>query len=124
VAGFLSISKRSKMTLENEQEHCAASTSNRLAKTRIWRQNLSAQYKGDPRNLRAAEMLAQLSDDATRLSDEAWAELKQFYNWDCERWREAVSLTARRVGFQHGRTHFPYFVKHLVGVLSHSSVAA
>jgi hypothetical protein len=111
------------MTLENEQEHCAASTSNRLAKTCIWRENLSAQYKGDPRNLRAAEMLAQLSDDAARLSDDDWAALSPFYNWDCERWREAVSLTARRVGFQYGRTQFPNFIKHLVGVLSHSAAA-
>jgi len=111
------------MNLDNEKEHCAASTSNRLTKSGIWRESLSTQYPDDSRNSRAAESLAALAKEAAALTDETWAELKPFYNWDCFRWREAVNLTARRVGFQHGRTTFPLFVRNLIGVLTPSKAA-
>jgi len=111
------------MILEPEKQDCAESISHRLTKTRAWRENLSTQYPDDERNLRAAASLAELAKEAAALSDETWEELKPFYKFDCFLWREAVSLTARRVGFQYGRATFPFLVRNLIRVLSSSNAA-
>jgi hypothetical protein len=71
-SGYFHSSRKSKMIVENEKEHCAASTSNRLTKTRIWRENLSAQYPDDSRNPRAALMLAELANDAATRGVSKW----------------------------------------------------
>jgi hypothetical protein len=111
------------MNIENEKEHCASSTSNRLAKASIWREGLSVRYPQDQRNARAAESLAELAKAFADLPDSEWAELKPLYKLDCPRWQEAVSITAKRVGFQYGRT-LPIFVMNLIGLLSQPSIAA
>ena len=112
------------MILENEYDHCTSYTSKRLTKTQIWRESLAVRYPHDRRNRLAAESLAELATDFANLPYSDWVELKQYYKWDCQVWQEAVSITARRIGFQYGRT-LPIFVMNLVGALSiHSRVAA
>jgi hypothetical protein len=110
--------------IENEYEHCASFTSRRLTKTRLWRESLAVRYPEDKRNRLAADSLAELAKAFADLTQSDWLQLKPFYNWDCQRWQEAVSITSRRVGFQYGRT-LPIFIMNLVGALSlNSRVAA
>jgi hypothetical protein len=58
-------------------------------------------YPSDPRNARAAECLLKLASEANELSDADWSRLAPHASWANEHWREAISQTARAVGFQH-----------------------
>jgi hypothetical protein len=62
--------------------------------------------------------LRKLAADAPSLTDEAWSKLEPHFEWGSETFREAVSQTARQVGFHHKSKSFPFFVKNLVAVLS------
>jgi len=119
----MQINRTRKMILEPEKQDCAESISHRLIKTKVWRETLSAQYPDDPRNFRAIEALTILAKDATNLSDESWSLLKDQYDWDSGRWREAVSLAARQVGFRNRSSSFPHFLRTLIGALSLSNAA-
>ena len=103
--------------IENEKIDCVDSLIFGLNRTAVWRKKTSAQYPSDPRNGRAAECLAELATDASELSDDAWSQLKPHCGWASESWREAISQTARLVGFKHKIKDLPSFVKTLMGVL-------
>jgi hypothetical protein len=103
--------------IENEKLDCVDSLIFGLNRTAVWRKKMSAQYPSDPRNGRAAECLAELATDASELSDDAWSQLKPHCGWASESWREAISQTARLVGFKHKIKDLPSFVKTLMGVL-------
>jgi hypothetical protein len=109
---------------ENEKIDCVDALVFGLNRTAEWRKKMAVRYPADPRNARAAECLAKLASDATALSDGAWMQLQSHCGWANERWREAISQSARAVGFQHKIKDLPSFVAHLLDVLSQSSVAA
>jgi hypothetical protein len=103
--------------IENEKIDCIDSLIFGLNRTAHWRKKMAAQYPSDPRNGRAAECLAGLASDANALSDDAWLQLKPHCGWASEPWREAISQTARLVGFKHKVRDLPSFVTSLIGVL-------
>jgi hypothetical protein len=97
------------------------SLSGSLTRTANWRRGLDARYN-DPRNGRAADMLAQLASETKSLTDEAWGKLQSFYNWSSPTWSEAVSAASRQVGFRNINT-LSAFTETLVGILSEQSPA-
>jgi hypothetical protein len=102
---------------ENEKVDCIDSLIFGLNRTGQWRQKMAVKYPSDPRNGRAAESLAELASVANKLSDDAWSQLQPHCGWASEPWREAVSKTARLVGFQHKVKDLPSFVTTLIGAL-------
>jgi hypothetical protein len=109
---------------ENENKiDCIDSLIFGLSRTRDWRRNTAAKYPSDPRNGRAAECLSKLANEACQLSEADWSLLEPHFGWADECWREAVSQTARLVGFKHKIKDLPSFVKQLLDVLSQPVVA-
>jgi hypothetical protein len=85
---------------------------------------MQAKYPHDTRNGVADETLTRLADEASNLSDEAWQELSQFYNWSSGSWNDAVSLASRRVEFQCKVRTFSEYVNHLISILSEQNAEA
>jgi hypothetical protein len=79
---------------------------------------MAAKHPSDQRNTKAAACLLNLANEASQLSESQWSQLQPHFGWASERWREAISQTARAVGFQHKIKDLPSFVKHLLDVLS------
>jgi hypothetical protein len=105
------------MRTENEKVDCIDSLSFGIHRTKLWREKMLAKHPSDPRNGRAAECLAKLAIDAADLTDHEFSLLKPYCGWASEPWREAISQTARLVGFQKKIQDLPAFVNCLVGVL-------
>lgn len=86
----------------NDKNECVESITTTLDKTSAWRKSLAIRYPDDAaRNLRAAETLSRLAQEAASLTDEHFAALSPHFNWASERWPSAVNETARGVGFLH-----------------------
>jgi hypothetical protein len=114
---------KKKMNIENEeQDNCVQSITYGLTRTADWRDKVFNRYQ-DQRNLWASKALRKLADDAPNLTDEAWSKLEPHFEWGSEHFREAVSQTARQVGFKHKSKSFPFFVKNLVAALSQPTAA-
>jgi hypothetical protein len=107
--------------ITNSKQNCITDLSASLRRTASWRRELQNKFN-DPRNGRAAETLNKLAGETNGLTDEAWSELKQFYNWSSGTWSDAVSQASRHVEFRNVQA-FPDFVNRLVGILSPQSVA-
>ena len=103
--------------IENEKIDCTDTLTFGLHRTALWRKKMATLYASDSRNGRAAECLAELATRSNELSDEAWLQLKPHCGWASESWREAISKTARMVGFQKKIQDLPTFVEALIGVL-------
>ncbi|MDH2350869.1 hypothetical protein QCM80_09335 [Bradyrhizobium sp. SSUT112] len=109
----------------NDKQDCIESVTKVLERTSVWRKSLVARWPDDPRNARAAARLDQLAADATNMTDDQWTELKSYYGWASESWRDSLNQTARQVGFHHRSGALDYFIKALVQNLSVSkSIAA
>jgi hypothetical protein len=89
------------MNIENEKIDCTDALTFGLNRTAQWREKMAVRYPSDPRNARAAECLLKLASEANELSDADWSRLAPHASWANEHWREAISQTARAVGFQH-----------------------
>jgi hypothetical protein len=109
---------------ENNKTDCIDSIKFGTRRTRQWRTRCAVKHSLDPRNAKAADYLDRLSDKANQLTDADWLRLQPHFNWTSERWREAISQTARAVGFTSTINDFPSFVEHLVGLLSQPQVNA
>ena len=107
--------------IANSKLNCITDLSASLRRTAGWRRELQKKYS-DHRNQRAAETLDKLAGETNDLTDEAWEELRKFYNWASGTWSDAVSQASRHVEFRSVRT-FPDFVNRLVDILSPQSVA-
>jgi hypothetical protein len=104
---------------ENENKiDCIDSLIFGLNRTAEWRKKMAVRHPSDNRNTRANSFLLKLANEAGQLSDEDWRLIQPHYGWASERFREAVSHTARLVGFQHRITGLHSFVTHLLEVLS------
>ena len=88
------------MIFENEKVDCIDAIAFGLTRTSDWRQRMATKYPGDPRNLRAAECLSKLAAEAAALTEEDWLQLKPHAGWASETFRDAITQTARAVGFQ------------------------
>jgi hypothetical protein len=110
------------MIIEKEKSDCIESLFTGLTKASRWRLKLVDQYT-DPRNATASEKLAKLADEAPSLSNEYWEVLKPHFHSSPTRWREALSLATRQVGFLYKKTSFPFFVRNLIRLLSESAAA-
>src|SRR5713226_8132291 len=108
--------------IANSKLNCITDLSASLRRTASWRRELQKKYR-DHRNQRDAETLDKLAGETNDLTDEAWLELKPYYNWAYGTWSEAVSVSAQHVEFRIVRT-FPDFVNRLVDIVSQDSVAA
>ncbi len=108
--------------IANSKLNCITDLSASLRRTAGWRRELQKKYS-DHRNQRAAETLDKLAGETNDLTDEAWLELKPYYNWASGTWSDAVSTASRHVEFRNIKT-FPDFVNRLVDILSQDSVAA
>ena len=112
------------MNIENEEQgNCAQSIGYGLTRTADWRDKVFARYH-DQRNVWASNALRKLAADAPDLPTESWEKLEPHFEWGSERFREAVSQTARQVGFQHKSKSFPFFVKNLVATLSAAELSS
>jgi hypothetical protein len=85
---------------------------------------MATRYPSDPRNARAAQCLAKLATEATGLADVDWLRLQPHAGWASERFREAISMAARQVGFTNKIRDFPSFVSCLLDVLSQPAVVS
>lgn len=111
--------------LENEKTDCIDALTFGLNRTRDWRRKLVTKFPGDPRNVRAVDCLTKLAADAAALTDDDWLKLKPHAGWASEHFREAISESARAVGFQKKIINLHSYVQHLMDVLSKSkSIAA
>jgi len=114
---------------ENHVEYkrrCSASISRVLESTSLWRKATAARFPDDPRNVAASKRLDQLAIDAAELSEEEqWETLKPFfYGWTSTTFRDAVSKTAKSIGFHNRCGNLDYFIAVLVRALSASSVGS
>lgn len=110
-----------KIMQNEEQGNCAQSISYGLNRTADWRDKVFTRYH-DQRNVWASNALRKLAADAPGLTTESWEKLEPYFEWGSERFREAVSQTARQVGFQHKSRSFPFFIKNLAYVLQMEKV--
>jgi hypothetical protein len=94
--------------------------------TSAWRGTTAARFPDDaPRNLRAAETLNKLATESANLTDQQWLCLKSYFGgWASETWRNALTQTARQVGFFHRCRDLDSFISVLTHQLSQSNVAA
>jgi hypothetical protein len=124
--GISRCTPKQKMKMINTKEDCAASISRVLESTSLWRKATAARFPEDDRNAKAAQRLDQLAIDAAELSEEQWQMLKPFYGWASTTFRDAVSKTAKSVGFHHRCGNLDYFIAVLVRALlaSSSGIAA
>jgi hypothetical protein len=111
-SGSITKTEIEKMIL-NDKEDCAASLNACLTRTASWRRGMQSKYPSDERNGRAAATLDRFATEANDLPDEAWAELKSYFNWVSPTWSDAVSEAVRLVEFRNVNT-FPAFTKALV----------
>jgi hypothetical protein len=110
------------MTINNKQSFIDSLCGN-LTRSAIWRRGLQAKYN-DPRNGKAAETLDRPAEETNDLTDEAWLQLKAYFNWSCPRWSDAVSLASRRVEFQRNVKTLPAYVNHLAEILAEQNAVA
>lgn len=82
------------------KEDCLAELPHIMRRTAQWRMKLAEQYPDDLRNLRAAEKLEELADDADEIPDVIWSELAPFCNPVGMRWQTAVSQINRDIRFR------------------------
>jgi hypothetical protein len=116
---------RNRNMTENENKiDCIDSLIFGLNRTAEWRKKMAVRHPSDNRNTRANSYLLKLANEASQLNDEDWRLLQSHYGWASERFREAVSQTARLVAFQHKIKDLQSFVAHLIDVLSQTGVAA
>jgi hypothetical protein len=113
---FCGYSKRSKMIIDLRQE-CTDFVARSVRKTASWRESNSKRWPGDDRNLKAADRLNGIADEATELSDYIWDGLKPYFHWSDERFAEAVSQTSRNVVFRHDIKNFDAYTRSLLGVV-------
>ena len=106
------------MIEETEKVDCIDALIFGLNRSAMWRRKMATKYPADPRNARATDCLSRLAIEANTLSDDDWQALKPHAGWASERFREAISQTARTVKFQNKITNLGSFVKHLVDALS------
>jgi hypothetical protein len=97
----------------NDKNDCIESITRTLERTSVWRKSLATKFE-DARNLRAAETLDGFVTDTANLTDEQWATLSPHYNWSSEKWRSALSDTARGIRFHVRTKQFDVFVKALL----------
>jgi hypothetical protein len=104
-----------------EKQDCIESIIKILERTSAWRKAISVNFPDDTRNMKAAHTLDSLAVEATNLTDEQWAELQPHFSWSSERWRNALSHSARGVGFHYRSKDLKFFAKALIEQLSLSS---
>jgi hypothetical protein len=92
--------------------------------TGTWRGKKAILHPSDPRNARAAQLLAKLAGEADQLSDKDFFRLQPYYGFTSERWREAISATARLVGFKYKIKDLPTFVDSLLETISAQNAVA
>src|SRR3979490_3218259 len=107
--------------ISNSKQNRIDDLSASITRSANWRRALQTKFN-DPRNKRAAVRLDQLAGETNDLSDEAWSELKPFYNWASGKWSDAVSQVSRQVEFRAVNS-LPAFVSALVGILSQQTEA-
>jgi hypothetical protein len=109
--------------IELKKSDCTDSIAIGVNHTKRWRDKMKLKYSFDSRNARAAESLAKLTTEAVQLTDGEWLQLQPHFDLS-PKWREAVSQTARLVGFTFRIKDIHSFVEHLLDVLSQPQVVA
>jgi hypothetical protein len=106
--------------IEFKKSDCEQTLVFGLTQTRDWRKKQATKYAVGPRNSKGVECLTVLAKAASiELTDSQWILLQPHCSgWADERFREAISIAARAVGFTRKIQNFPTFIEHLVGVLS------
>lgn len=99
------------MTLDNDKNDCIDSMIKGCQRTSAWRKTLTVRFPDDPRNARAARALDNISREATKLTDEQWSEIKQYYGWASETWQNGLNQATRQIGFHHRAGDLAFFVK-------------
>ena len=113
------------MIFSNDKNDCINSITKALESTASWRRSISVNFPDDPRNMRAADTLEKLANEASSLTDGQWSAIEQHFisGWNSKRWRDALNTTARSVGFHHRARDLNFFVKVLVQNLSPANAA-
>ena len=89
-----------------------------------WRTGLQSKFPEDPRNMRAVELLRQLSLDSEGMTEAQFERVKPYASWFDAHWREAVEATARKVGYWPYLSSFPRFIDVLASQLKRQKAAA
>jgi predicted aminopeptidase len=108
----------------NDKHDCIEHCTRILEQTSAWRKRKAAEFPDDARNAKAVYMLDQLAIDSANLSDEQWAELKPYFGWSSQVYREGLIQAAKMVGFAHRNRSFDSFVRLVVKQLPPLRVAA
>jgi hypothetical protein len=114
------------MNLNNDQKlECSESISRVLERSSSWRKTISANFD-ESRNLKASETLGLLAIEAANLTDDQWAALKPHFacGWSSQSWLEALSYSARLVGFAHKPKSLDAFVRLILRQFPPATIAA
>jgi hypothetical protein len=103
--------------IELKKSDCTDSLAIGVNHTKRWRDKMKLKYSFDSRNARAADSLAKLTTESIQLTDEEWLQLQPHFDLS-PKWREAVSQTARLVGFTFRIKDIHSFVESLIEVLN------
>jgi hypothetical protein len=109
--------------IELKKSDCTDSLAIGMNHTKRWRDKMKVKYSFDSRNQRASEILAKLTTEAVQLTDGEWQQLRRHFDLS-PKWRDAVSQTARLVGFTFRIKDIHSFVDYLLDVLSQSQAVA
>jgi predicted aminopeptidase len=112
-----------KMVL-NDKQDCAEYFARIFEQTAAWRRKKAAEYPDDLRNLKAGEMLDQLAIDSAKMTDAQWEELKPYFGWSSQTFRDALIQATKLVGFAHRNRSWESFIKLTVWHLPTSRAAA
>ena len=105
------------MTIIDLRQECTDFVARSVRKTADWRRSNTKRWPGDDRNMKAADRLNEIADEATELSDYIWEGLKPYFHWSDEQFAEAVSQTSRNVVFRHDIKNFDAYTRSLLGVV-------
>ena len=109
---------------EEQRRDCVEAIYTGLCKTSAFRLRKSKQYPDDPRNLRAAETLSKLANDATGLTESDWQLLELFYDPESKSWQDALCQATKDISFSNRSKSFPFFIRSLIAYLPHHQTAA
>jgi hypothetical protein len=97
--------------------------SNRFISASAWRRVKDKNFPDDPRNLRSAQQLLQMESEL-EISEAMWLRLKPYYTEDSNRFKDAVTIAMRGLGFRIHPVDSSEWLETLYDILTDEAVAA
>ena len=85
---------------------------------------MAGRFSQDDRNTKAVSALNKLIERLPEMTNAEFDELRPHFNWASTGWLDAVSMTARQVGFALPRPSLKFFLRVVVNMLSRQAQIA